>query len=1068
MRRRAGGPSGAFRSAPRFVAGARAAVLGSACVSLACDGGRADPCAQLGQLCRDATRSQDPATRVSDAVSVDLDGDGVEEIVALSAATRQLVVGSGGSDWRSLYFFDHDESPVALARLPGEVAIALTAPPGLAIFGVDAAGRLQRRRDLELSAAPRALWSGDLDGDGRTRLVVAHDTAGEVSVIDPVAATVRPLAVGGHPHALAVADLDGDARPDIVALDGTSGSVTLLRGAGNGEFHGARGYAASRDARFLALADHDGDGDIDVLTRGDRWPGASVLRNDGTGALSAPFEISVVHVESTTIEVAGLVAGPSAHGGLVGVSVPQDALLGTWVGKGANWLGRVNLGLPDVATWIGAGTDEGSMVGGAGFVGRLEHGAVTAPIDIWRDASSQIFHSSLAIGDLDGAAPLDFAVRDGRTLRIYLGDAELGFRRVADLELEIWAEEIAIADITGDGRGDVALTGDGKLVLAYWQDDGEFAVGPAYPRSPAPQLTSLRTGANAPAVLVAYPHDIYYGSGSNGSGATVLRFDGDGQLTSEVALADSLRIHRVVAVDFDEDGADEPLLFATRDDRLLLTRWVPAGTSFVPGPEHDLAALSGLDPAKFYGYRFAAADLDGDRALDVMVDISGGALQVSGLEDDAPSATLWPEMTVPHQFHDIDRDGHPDAVDFFPDEVTYRRGRGDGSFDAHIHRHTFPEDTDLALVSGMNAQFDAVSASRLGAAAHLFREVVLPTASEDAFVAFHGPATDLVTGDLDRDGHADVVVTCGRSGAVVLWGDPTGALARADGVIGRESDYRPALADLDGDDFLEVLTANSVELSSAYRFWPRRERIELDKDLWYTDYSGFAVADVDGDGLQDLLTLAFVEGSRWIEVAYGTGPARFESSIDLARLSEPGADGPELGDLDGDGRNDVQVAVGDLDGDGRLDVLVASQRWGVLVRNEGARVWGPALRLSGQQTMFGPADPAGRVELWVHDDTALVRHASGAAELAATVHPQAVLRLVADIDADGRTDFVLADETGAQQVWFARGGGWQPVFTVDPAEMFVRAAADIDGDGRPDLVGLAEGRVVVRRAAADD
>lgn len=1026
------------------------------CAGIACGGGRADPCARLGELCEGEGYSRDAATRVDDAVSVDVDGDGEPEIVALTRDASQLVLGYA-SGWRSLVFFTGGERPVALAGLPGEVAVAVASPSTVVIFGVDPEGRLERRRALALSGEPTALWSGDLDGDGRPELMAGIET-GELAVLDPDSGQARSLAVDGTPIAIAAADLDGDSVIDLAVAVAQPWSLKLLRGAGGGEFHPASELTRA-SGQFLTLADHDGDGDIDVLTR---WRGSqtvTVIRNQGAGVFSAPVGIPFTNVVTDEEnEGSGLVAGPVVKGGLGGVSVPQGLVLSTWFGKGANWLGRVEEGLPNMATWVGGGTEAGLLVGGHGFVGRFEYQRSAAPIELWRDSSVRAGSGEIATGDLDGDHLLDFAVATRDALDIFLGDADLGFRRTATVALDGGGHRLAIAEVTGDAHADIVIA-DGEVRVLRGLGSGEFVGSPAYaPKIPVDAVTPLRTGANTPSAVVGFGFGSDPGTASQG-GVALLRFAGDGQVAEETLLAEPLVMLAIAAVDFDADGVEEPLMFAIRDDALVLTHYTPMGPGFVAGFEHDLGVVSGVSPLAIDPSRFAAGDVDGDQVPEVMVSINGGALQISGLGENAPVATVWPDMTAPTHFRDVDADGHKDAVRVGHSGITYHRGGGDGTFEAEGHRYAFPFGGDSALASEPNAQFDLVSVSDVGVSTHLVREVVRPVEAGSP-LRLHSGAHALVTGDLNRDGYDDVV-TSSRflgGGLVVLWGDESGALARGDGFNHVLNHRNVAVGDLDGDGFSEVVAALFSSWLEVYRVWPRREVIELELP-GFDGIGDVVVADVDGDGLADLVVVVEYSNDTQLYIAYGRGDFTFGDKWERELTI------PELGE--------ASLEVGDVDGDGLVDLLLHATDGSanVLVLGEGERAWAGMRVLPGQQALFSPADEAGQVDLWIHDGRAISRHVDGAVgsgEVLAQADALAEvwLQRVADIDADGHDDFVVMDEAGLQAVWMHHEGGYQPVFTVDLKVMMIAGVADLDGDRRPDLVGLTAGGAVAVHLAA--
>ncbi|MGW1726671.1 FG-GAP-like repeat-containing protein [Streptomyces sp. NPDC002306] len=210
--------------------------------------------------------------------------------------------------------------------------------------------------------------------------------------------------------------------------------------------------------------------------------------------------------------------------------------------------------------------------------------------------------------------------------------------------------------------------------------------------------------------------------------------------------------------------------------------------------------------------------------------------------------------------------------------------------------------------------------------------------------------SDLTAADLDDDGFTDLVV--GAPGEdvggardvgryTVLWGGVGGLVTAA--TLGQgKSSLRSG--DFDGDGHLDLVTADRV------RFGPFRRTGEAARTapLMAPDIrvATMAAGDVDGDGFTDLVVNA---GSK---TASGTGalpPLRLQ----LLRGSGRGLTaGPVIARQDTASAD--SVAIGDMDGDGRQDIVFgrSTAAGGGLVGVVRGTVHGPAARaaLIGQNT----------------------------------------------------------------------------------------------------------------------
>ncbi len=141
---------------------------------------------------------------------------------------------------------------------------------------------------------------GDVDGDGRTDVIVGSATSGgrllhnggaqRFSDVSDAAGT----ASGAGFAAVAIGDCNNDGFLDVVALDAKSGAVLLLLNNGSGRFSADRRATAalkptgSAANSVATLVDYDNDGWLDLVVgtsgaRAANAPSLFLFRNDGSG-----------------------------------------------------------------------------------------------------------------------------------------------------------------------------------------------------------------------------------------------------------------------------------------------------------------------------------------------------------------------------------------------------------------------------------------------------------------------------------------------------------------------------------------------------------------------------------------------------------------------------------------------------------------------------------------------------------------------------------------------------------------------------------------------------------------
>jgi len=294
-------------------------------------------------------------------------------------------------------------------------------------------------------------------------------------------------------------------------------------------------------------------------------------------------------------------------------------------------------------------------------------------------------------------------------------------------------------------------------------------------------------------------------------------------------------------------------------------------------------------------------------------------------------------------------------------------------------------------------------------------------------VAFDGGLTEVEMGDVNGDGHVDLV-TIGDHGSPNI-GTPQHGIM--------------------------------VYFGDGHGAWTLRQSGDF-------GYGGIALGDVNGDGFTDAGYAMHHNysntdfGDQLIEVALGDGAGAWLPWDDgLATANETyGMFGTDFADIDGDG---------DLD--------LASMSFGCcngfrVYLNDGDGSWTPAFGVdggnSGELAVFGDVNGDGWPDLAVAHDrgTVYLGNGLGGFALADNDLPGAgsVRNGIAlgDVDRDGRDDLAFRNRQGGLDVWRRNSDGtWSDLSGALPDSGAWEATQlhDMDGDGRVDLASFGLGHV---------
>ena len=697
------------------------------------------------------------------------------------------------------------------------------------------------------------------------------------------------------------------------------------------------------DVTDVHFGDLEPDGDLDAAVA--THAGVYVVRQIATGR----FEL-----EGDPLPDTGL--GDFSEGGVHLFDADGDGDLDVFVGKpGQDRLFRNDgpLGFADASGQVVSAIvsphdlDSGDLDGdgdldlylvygdGGGELLRNQGGSFTAePITGIADL--------VRLADVDGDGDLD-GVRARRgscdpyscwpgSAALALNDGTGSFVPAFFPSAEVWASDLAVGDMDGDGDPDVAISSYLGYPSLLFQNLGAGL----FTSFPLPAVPISGRGVALPDVDSDGDLDVFFtGDGAPGGTEEILLLNTGAGLvngSSRLPATPGREAGRAYVFDVDGDGDDDVVVEDTSprvllkgaDARLVdVTPWAQAelatsaavalgdldGDGFADGVRGlgntlslltndgtgDLSpsVLASVTPFPSQDWTVALADVDGDGDLDAHSSVTSSDDSLHANDGAANLAPLPGALPVGFKsdgltFFDADGDGDQDAAaPGLPNQLLVNAGPGTFTLLAEAQ---FPAGTGVARDAAaadfdLDGDLDLVFiGNSVGA---LYRNVgagwtVDPTPLPEVD---HGVA--VAAGDVDLDGDPDVLLGKGSYSAanLVLLGDGTGGFAA--------STFLPAtfgwpvaiLADLDVDGDLDAVT----------------ERV------WANDGTGFvesmppplhdsgvnvaaptAVADLDGDGDLDVLFDGVLELRTTARQLAWRTPAAIGRTVGLDLYGTPG------------------------------------------------------------------------------------------------------------------------------------------------------------------------------------
>jgi Domain of unknown function (DUF4347)/FG-GAP-like repeat len=795
-------------------------------------------------------------------------------------------------------------------------------------------------------------WGQALTADADVLLYGCHVAQGEIgkTFVDLLAQTTGAdvaasddltgnTALGG--------DWDLEVRTGEIALIGAFVADSIA--AYQGTFVSFSGTSSNVNVglnpRFVMLEDVNSDGKLDLLSANLSSNDVSVRLGDGAGGFTGTTNISVgvgprsialgdvngdgkldlftANYDSDNVSVR-LGDGAGGFIGSTNITVgqgPRFATLGDVNSDGKLDLLTANYRSDDVSVRLGDGM--------GGFTSAPNVGVSGGP---W----------SVTLGDINSDGKLDLITPNAvaNNVSVRLGNGNGTFSGTTNFSIGSRPNSATLRDVNGDGKLDllVANYGSNDVAVRFGDGAGSFTGS-----------TKITVGVNAQSASVGDVNgdgklDLL--SAAQGSNHVAVRLgDGAGSFTGSTNVSVGSEPLSTALGDLNGDGKLDLIAanYASNDLSVRLNTTpkvtVAAGIAPVEGSTSGSFIVTLDQPAPVGGlvvnYSFAGtATVDSDYSFNQAASSNITAITAGSFVIAAGATTATLSVTAPG-------DGTADpnetialnilSGDYFRDNTAVRFV---DPTTPEVSVGKTPYDVTLGDVN-RDGHLDMITAN--GNSNNVLVQLGNGTGdfTGDTTVSVGNGPQDVILGDVNGDGRLDFLTANYFSNTVsVRLGDGVGGFIGNTDVTIIGNPYSIALGDLNGDGKLDFLTANSTSQTVSVRLGDGMGGFTGNTDISVGAYPrSIVLADVNGDGKLDLL--CGNEGSNTVSVRLGNGSGGFTGNTNVSVGSAPMS--VVLGDVNSDGKldlvtgnvnsNDVSIRLGDGSGGftGNTNVNIGSQ-----------------------------------------------------------------------------------------------------------------------------------------------